>query len=69
VQLTDTYTNAQGTMFPARQLTTGQLSNGSFSFQTNQLVAGRHAITATYSGDTNDAGSVATLVHGVAQHF
>jgi hypothetical protein len=69
VQLTDTYTDAQGTTFPATPLATGQLSNGTFTFQTNQLAVGRHAITATYSGDTNDAGSVTTLVLAVGPHF
>jgi hypothetical protein len=69
VQLTDTYTNAQGTTFPATPLAMGQLSNGTFTFQTNQLEVGRHAITATYSGDSNDAGSVAMLVHAVGPHF
>jgi probable HAF family extracellular repeat protein len=69
VQLTDTYTNAQGTRFPATPLATGQLSNGTFTFQTSQLVGGRHAITAMYSGDNKDAASFATLLHGVAQHF
>jgi hypothetical protein len=69
VQLTDTYTDPRGTTFPATPLATGQLSNGTFTFQTNRLAAGRHAITATYSGDSNDAGSVATLRHTVGPHF
>jgi hypothetical protein len=69
VQVTDTYTNSNGTTFPARQLTMGQLSNGTFTFRTNMLLGGHHAITAMYSGDSKDMGSFATLMQGVAQHF
>jgi hypothetical protein len=69
VQVTDTYTNSNGTTSPAMQLATGQLTNGTFTFSTNQLLGGFHAITATYSGDSNDAGSFATIMESVAQHF
>jgi hypothetical protein len=69
VTLTDTYTDFNGNTSPPMQLASGQLRGGTFTFQTNNLLAGHHSITATYSGDSNDAGSMATLLQTVAPHI
>jgi hypothetical protein len=68
VQLTDQYTDFTGNASPSRTLTSGLLSGGTFTFSTNSLLAGHHKITATYLGDSKDAGSSATLTENVAPH-
>lgn len=43
-------------------LGTGTLSSGTASFTTSSLTAGAHSITATYTGDTNDASSTSSAI-------
>ena len=45
----------------ATTLGTGTVSNGVASYSTSALIAGTHSITATYSGDTNNAASSGVL--------
>ena len=45
------------------------LSGGSASFVTSSLVPGTHALTASYSGDTDDLPSVSTLIGAPTTFF
>ena len=46
----------------ATTLGTGMLSGGTATFSTSSLAVGSHSITASYGGDTNDAGSSSSAV-------
>jgi hypothetical protein len=58
VTATGTVTFADG----STTLGTGTVSNGKATFSTSTLGAGSHAITASYSGDTNDGSGTSSVL-------